>query len=217
MTPSLGKKHEKLAPKLSEVVSPSPLMVGQCWLCTPCWCLEVNSSSSRWCSMLCLMLCQPHFQGDKPVELRWNIWALLNYWNCHNNWFLNQIVRGKACEPWSRLDANNVTRALRKTIDIIRTGTLRTRPILTCLVNNVYLFITIRQKKIPKYQIISQYGLIIILMMRRSANIEQCTISLSPLWPDKYVGKLDNIHPKSTSSAPSSPSWPPSLSSLWLC
>ena len=30
------KKHEKLAPKLSEVVSPSPLMVGQCWLCTPC-------------------------------------------------------------------------------------------------------------------------------------------------------------------------------------
>ena len=75
MTPSLGKKHEKLARKLSEVVSPSLLMVGQCWLCTPCWCLEVSSSSLRWCSMLC----QPHLQGDNPVELRWNIWALLNY------------------------------------------------------------------------------------------------------------------------------------------
>ena len=132
MTPSLGKKHEKLAPKFSEVVSPSPLMIGQCWLCTPCWCLEVSSSSSRWCSMLRLMLCQPHFQGDKPVELRWNIWALLDYWNCNKDWFSNQIVRWKACEPWSRLDANNVTRALRKTINIIRTRTIRTRSILTC-------------------------------------------------------------------------------------
>ena len=126
------KKHEKLAPELSEIISPSPLMGGQCWLCTPCWCLEVSSSSSRLCSMLCLMLCQPHLQGDKPVELRWNIWALLDYWNCRKNWFSNQIVRWKACEPWGRLDANNVTRALRKTINIIRTRSIRTRSILTC-------------------------------------------------------------------------------------
>ena len=213
MTPSLGKKHEKLAPKLSEVVSPSPLMIGQCWLCTPCWCLEVSSSSSRWCSMLCLMLCQPHFQGDKPVELRWNNWALLDYWNCYKNWFSNQIVRWKACEPWSRLDANNVTRALRKTINIIRTRTIRTRSILTC-----FLVYNNRDKKSSK---ISNYFTIWFNNNPDDETVGEYRavhhLSISPLWPEEYVGKLDNIHSKSASSAPSSPSWPLSPSSLWRC
>ena len=82
----------------------------------------------------------------------------------------------------------------------------------------VFLFITIGTKNSSK---ISNYFTIWFNNNPHDETLGEYRavhhFSISPLWPEEYVGKLDNIHSKSASSAPSSPSWPLSPSSLWRC